>query len=259
MPRRPRRKSHTGIYHIMLRGVNRQTIFEDEKDKTRFLDTLKKYKAISKYRIYSFCLMDNHIHLLLEEADESVSQAIKRISSSYVYWYNMKYGRSGHLFQERFKAENVETTAYFLTVLRYIHQNPVKARVVKNVFESRWTSVDEYIQQVQMVDIDLGLNLFSPDRNKVIALYIEYMEQSNNDQCLEDAVKIRRSDDEVREFLDQLGMPNKSILQQMDKEKRDAILAKLKTLNGVSQRQLSRITGIPKTVIQRAGESQRRP
>jgi alcohol dehydrogenase YqhD (iron-dependent ADH family) len=106
-----------------------------------------------------------------------------------------------------------------------------------------------------MVDIDMGLDLFSPDRNKAIGLYIEYMKQPNNDQCLEDIVKIRRTDDEVREFLYQLGIRNKSTLQQMDKETRDTVLAKLKSLNGVSQRQLSRITGISKTVIQRAGGS----
>ncbi|WP_231514937.1 transposase [Oceanobacillus salinisoli] len=197
--------------------------------------------------------MDNHIHLLLKETEESLSVAIQRISSSYVYWYNMKCGRSGHLFQDRFKAENVETTRYFLTVLRYIHQNPVKAGLVKDVFESRWTSANEYIYQVQMVDIDFGLDLFNPDRNKAVRLYIEYMKQPNNDQCLEITVKIKRTDEEVREFLYQLGILNKNTLQQMDKENRDAILAELKALNGVSQRQLSRITGISKTVIQRAG------
>ncbi|MFA1823007.1 transposase, partial [Virgibacillus oceani] len=121
--------------------------------------------------------------------------------------------------------------------------------------ESRWTSVNEYIHRVQIVDIDMGLDLFSPDRNKAIGLYIEYMKQPNNDQCLEDIVKIRRSDDEVREFLYQLGIQNKSTLQQMDKETRDAVLGKLKALKGVSQRQISRITGISKTVIQRAGGS----
>lgn len=251
MPREARRKSRSGIYHIMLRGINRQTIFEDDEDKRRFSEKLQKYKSISKYSIYSYCLMDNHVHLLLKEKKESLSESIKRISSSYVYWYNMKYERSGHLFQERFKGENVENAAYFLTVLRYIHQNPVKAGLAKNVFATRWTSINEYIQQVNMIDIDFGLDLFSPDRNKAIRLYIEYMQQPNDDQCLEDTVKVRKSDNEVREFLFQLGIPNKSTLQQMDKENRNVILAKLKAMKGVSLRQLSRITGISKSVIQR--------
>lgn len=251
MPREPRKKSRSGIYHIMLRGINRQTIFEEDEDKRRFLGTLQKYKTISKYSIYSYCLMDNHVHLLLKETKESLSESIKRICSSYVYWYNMKYERSGHLFQERFKGEVVENAAYFLTVLRYIHQNPVKAGLDENVFTSKWTSVNEYIKQAHMIDSDFGLDLLSPDRNKAINLYITYMQQPNNDLCLEDTIKSRKSDDEVREFLLELGVSNKSTLQQMNKESRNAILAKLKEKEGVSLRQLSRITGISKSVIQR--------
>ncbi|WP_442596711.1 transposase [Neobacillus sp. D3-1R] len=126
MSRKGRRKSQSGVYHIMLRGINRQTIFEDDEDRQKFLETLKKYKDISQFQLYSYCLMDNHVHLLVREMEETLSDAIKRVSSSYVYWYNFKYERVGHLFQERFKSENVENTSYFLTVLRYIHQNPVR-------------------------------------------------------------------------------------------------------------------------------------
>src|SRR5699024_7538730 len=137
--RKARKKSRNGIYHIIMRGVNQQTIFEEDNDRQRFLDTLTRYKEISKYKIYSYCLMDNHIHLLWGESEEeSVSEAMKRICSSYVHWYNAKYERTGHLFQERFKSENVEDKRYFLTVLRYIHQNPVKAKIESNVFKCKW-------------------------------------------------------------------------------------------------------------------------
>jgi putative transposase len=251
MPREARKKSRSGIYHIMLRGINRQTIFEDDEDKTKFLETLKKYKDISKYDLYSYCLMDNHVHLLLRESEETISEAIKRISSSYVYWYNLKYERCGHLFQERFKSENVENRAYFLTVLRYIHQNPMKAGLVKNVFEYKWISLHEYVGKVKIVDIDVGLRLFSSDRKKAIKLFIQYMNELNDDQCLDDQVKVRMSDSEVREYLRKLGIINSSLLQQMEKGNRDETLVKLKQLNGVTVRQLSRITGISKSVIQR--------
>lgn len=251
MPRKARRKSRTGIYHVMLRGINRQTIFEDNEDKRQFFKTLKKYKDISKYQVFGYCLMDNHVHLLLKEPEEGLAKAIKRLSSSYVYWYNMKYDRIGHLFQERFKSENVESGTYFLTVLRYIHQNPVKAGLEKAVFKCSWTSINEYIYKARLVDIDLGLELFSPDRRKAMKLYRDYMQQTNNDRCLEDIVRYRRSDQEVREYLLELGIVNSSALQKMDKEDRDTILLKLKTIDHVSLRQLSRVTGISKSVIQR--------
>lgn len=252
MPREARKKSRSGIYHIMMRGINRQIIFEDNEDKARFLETLKNYKDKSKFELYSYCLMDNHIHLLLKETEEPISESIKRISSSYVYWYNMKYERCGHLFQERFKSENVDSTAYFLTVLRYIHQNPLKAGLAKNVFESKWTSINEYIGKLNLTDIDYALDLFSRDRSKAIKMFTEYMQQPNNDQCLDDRRKVQMADHEVREHLHTLGIANATILQQMDKENRDAALGMLKQLNGVSVRQLARITGISKSVIQRA-------
>jgi putative transposase len=102
-----------------------------------------------------------------------------------------------------------------------------------------------------IVDIDLGLSLFSSDRKKAIKLFMEYMQELNDDQCLDDKVKIRIPDSEVREHLQKLGITTSSILQHMEKEKRDATLARLKKLNGVTVRQLSRITGISKSVIDR--------
>lgn len=251
MPREARKKGSSGIYHIMLRGINRQTIFEDDEDKIRFLETIKKYKDQMKFQLYSYCLMNNHIHLLIKEKEEPISASIKRISSSYVYWYNMKYDRCGHLFQERFKSENVDDAAYFLTVLRYIHQNPLKAGLTKNVFESNWTSINEYIHKVDFVDIEYGLSLFSQDRDLAVENFKKYMQQRNHDQCLEDRIRIRMSDSEVMRYLHQIGVANTSELQQMERDKRDVVLLKLKQMNGVSLRQLSRITGISKSVIHR--------
>ena len=251
MPRGPREKSSSGIYHIMLRGINRQTIFEDDEDRIKFLETLESYKGISKYQIYSYCLMDNHIHILMKEIEEPISTAIKRICSSYVYWYNHKYERCGHLFQERFKSESVETDGYFLTVLRYIHQNPIKAGITRSVSESKWTSYHEYTEGANMIDIDFGLNLLSVDRKKAKDLFIEYMNENNKDQCLDDEEKVRLSDDEVREYIAKLGLVSINTLQQLDRDRRDAIIRKLKKLEGVTVRQLSRVTGISKSVIDR--------
>ena len=255
MPRLARKKSRSGIYHIIIRGINRQTIFEDDEDKFRFLETMEKYKSIGEHEIYSYCLMNNHIHLLWKESEsESLSTVIKRISSSYVYWYNLKYDRSGHLFQGRFKSEIVEDESYFLTVLRYIHQNPVKAGIVVNVYDYRWSSYHEYLgNNGKIVNVDFALRLFAKDREKGIRIYIKYMQEENEDECLDIYIAIKKSDQEVRDFLKQLGIATISVLQQMEKRDRDIILAKLKEIEGVSIRQLSRITGISRSVIGRAG------
>ncbi|MRH41373.1 transposase [Aquibacillus halophilus] len=251
MPRKARRKSSNGIYHIMLRGINRQIIFEDDEDRLRLLETINRTKDISGIKIYSYCLMDNHIHLLVRETEETVSKAIKRISASYVYWYNNKYDRCGHLFQDRFKSENVETITYFLTVLRYIHQNPIKAGLTNNVLECKWTSINEYLGHTSLVDVDFSLQFFSSNRSKSLQLFTEYMKQSNDDDCLDYHLRVRMTDSEVKNHMIDLGVLNSSILQQMEKKKKNAIILELKQIEGVSVRQLSRITGISKSVIDR--------
>ena len=131
MPRQARKKSESGIYHVMLRGINQQQIFEEPEDFEKFLQILKDCKAISGYKLFAYCLMGNHIHLLIKPEEESLEQAFKRIGGRFVYWYNVKYQRIGHLFQDRFRSEPVETDEYFMTVLRYIHQNPIKAGLCK--------------------------------------------------------------------------------------------------------------------------------
>jgi len=113
MPRTRRIKSETGIYHVVLIGNNKQTIFEDEEDNKMFLITLKQFRKKSGYSILGYCLMGNHVHLLMKTGEESIGQCFRRIGASYVYWYNLKYFRVGHLFQDRFKSEVVETEEYF--------------------------------------------------------------------------------------------------------------------------------------------------
>ena len=119
----------------MLRGINQQVIFEDNEDYVKFIEVLCKYKAVSGYKVFAYCLMTNHIHILLKEENEPIELIIKRVGGSYAYWYNWKYYRKGHLFQDRYRSEPVENDSYFLTVLRYIHQNPVKANIVKNAVD----------------------------------------------------------------------------------------------------------------------------
>ena len=129
VPRAARIKSKSGIYHIIMRGINRQTLFNDEEDFAKFIQTLQRYREICEYNLYAYCLMGNHLHLLLKEGKDPLETVMRRICGSYVLWYNKKYDRVGYLFQDRFKSEPVEDEAYFLTVLRYIFQNPLKAGV----------------------------------------------------------------------------------------------------------------------------------
>jgi putative transposase len=251
LPRNARNISESGVYHIMLRGINRQAIFEDDEDIQRLLETIVRFKEISKYELYAYCIMSNHVHLLIKETEESVSNTIKRISGSYVFWYNKKYERCGHLFQDRFKSEAVDNDEYFLTVLRYIHQNPIKAGLVKDNSDYKWSSYNEYIKEAVVINKDFVLKMFSSDKKKAMEMFSKFNYQNNIDICLEDEDKIRVSDIELRDKFAQLGITNANEFKQLEKRKRDDILKNLKSIEGVTIRQLSRVTGISKSVINR--------
>ena len=114
MPRIAREASGTGIYHVMLRGINRQDIFEDAEDYWTFIRILAAVQdrldddlvhRTNTCHIYAYCLMTNHVHLLLYEKQWRVGEVVKSIAASYVFHYNKKYGRVGHLFQDRFRSE----------------------------------------------------------------------------------------------------------------------------------------------------------
>ena len=114
-----------GWYHVMARGHNREAIFSEERDYRHFLELLEEMRERFRVRVYAYCLMPNHYHLLVGTPEGNVSRAIQWVNGSYGIWYNRKHGRSGHLFGERFKAILVEDSAWGLEVSVYIHMNPV--------------------------------------------------------------------------------------------------------------------------------------
>jgi putative transposase len=253
MPRKPREKSSTGIYHVMVRGVGGQEIFHDNKDRQKYISIMTKYKDICQYELYGYCLMPNHVHLLIKESVQTVSQVMQRMGTSYVYWYNQKYERAGHLFQGRFRSEVVEDDRYLLVVLRYIHQNPTKAGLVETPAAYEWSSYSEYInQQNSLTDVDFILNIFNPDRRKAVAAFKDFMTQGNEDKCLGIAEgKKRPSDKKIRGLLAKhLNAGDTRLLLQVDKAERNKIIKDLKEKDA-SIRQLARITGLGRRIIEK--------
>lgn len=249
MPRQARTKSQTGIYHIMLRGINKQDIFQEDKDRLKFLNTLERYKQVSRYQLYGYCLMTNHIHLLLKEDVEPVSDAVKRISSCYVYWYNQKYNRTGHLFQERFKSEAVNDESYLLTVLRYIHQNPLKAGLCKELSEYKWSSYNDYLGKSELTDTVFIRRMFSESVEQALKAYSEFMKEAQDDKCLEEVEKTKLPDEMLEKLFTEYGLKTSKELLLLEKGKQMEILKRIKKLEGVTTGQLSRITGISRYYI----------
>lgn len=252
MPRQARKKSKSGIYHVVLRGINKQIIFEDDEDRRRFIETIGRFKNPNRYEVYGYCLMNNHIHLLVKETGDTIGESVKRICGSYAYWYNRKYNRCGHLFQERYNSEAVEDDGYLLMVLRYIHQNPLKAGIVQKIGSYNWSSYIEYTGTSNIVDTCFVMQMLSKDHEIAIDIFIKYTNEINKDKFLDLDKSVRLTDDEAKARLIKIGIQNISKLQYLDRKARNEMLGKAKAIEGISIRQLSRLTGISKNIIERA-------
>jgi REP element-mobilizing transposase RayT len=243
-------KSSTGLYHIVMRGINRQHIFDEESDYEKFLNILSLVRELSGIKLYAYCLMSNHFHLLIKEGDEPLSRTFRRIGARYVYFYNKKYDRVGHLFQDRYKSDPIENDEYLVAVIRYIFQNPVKAGLCNKAAEYKWSSrkslgnadsliddsqlseivsIDDILKQVDFPTADKLLNAKSPGRKPFVS------EEDANALMLEVS-----------------GAGNTSAFQRLTKNEQISSIVNLRNRH-VSIRQASRITGISKGIIEKWG------
>ena len=177
---------------------------------------------------------------------------MKRIGVSYVYWYNMKYKRTGHLFQDRYKSEPIEDDRYFLTVLKYIHHNPVKAGIVARREDYEWSSYGEYFKGQKIIDAEMVLGLFS-NQKLWLENYLREEADVNGKPVLEWKETGRIFDEEAKELIERCIEPmSLHELRNVEKEKRDELLGALKRLERLSIRQIARITGFTVNIVAKA-------
>ncbi len=186
MPRIQRIRSCTGIYHVMVRGNERKDIFNNNDDKEKFRKILIKTKKKTKLELYSYCLMNNHFHIVIREREESISSIMKRLNVSYAYYFNKRYDRVGHVFQGRYKSEPIEDDRYLISAVRYVHNNPVKAEIVNNPYDYKWSSYREYFDvKGGIIDRGLVLGIFSEDIKIALPLFEEFSNEENNDNLID--------------------------------------------------------------------------
>ncbi len=190
------------------------------------MEVLKDCKVISKFQLFAYCLMGNHVHLLLKIQKEKLEQIFKRIGARFVYWYNWKYERSGHLFQDRFRSEPIDDDGYLLTVVRYIHMNPVKAGICKNVSSYKFSSYTEYVSphNGQLTDIDFVIGLLPQNE------FAEFHNKNAEDKCLELDERVKRLTDTqlLKEMVKISKCKNATEFQQLAAVERDLYLKKIK-------------------------------
>jgi len=177
MAREWRMEYKGGFYHVIARGNNKEYIFKNDVDKGYLLKQIKEYKEGMGFKVYGYVLMDNHYHFIIQTMDKKLQEIMHGINNKYSKYFNYKYKRVGHVFQSRYKAILIQDERYLISLIRYLHRNPIRAKMCEKVENYKWSSDVFYRKNISsFIDINTILEMLSPDRGQAIKLYREYME-----------------------------------------------------------------------------------
>ena len=229
----------------MVRGINKNDLFLEDEDKKYFLHVLADKKEQCGFLLPAYCLMDNHVHMLIKEQTIELPDIMKRVNVSYAGYFNRKYDRVGPLFQGRYRSEDVEDERYLLAVARYIHKNPMKAGMVSAPELYKWSSYSEYInidRQNKLADTGMILEMFGCESGNVSEEFKNFMVKEDQSDFLD----VKNKNDYLR-----MGKDIWMHLMVLDMPEKDKVKL-LKEKTNLSLRALAEITGINKNKIQRA-------
>ncbi len=210
MPRKARKSFETSFFHIMVQGINKDYIFNNADYKDKYIEILNRYENACDIQILSYCIMDNHAHVLLYiEKVEEMSKFMHFVNTSYSYYYNKVNDRVGYVFRDRYKSEPIYKEQYLLNCINYIHMNPVKAGIIKEAEKYKYSSCKQYmdntgISKRKILYETLGINDYrkafrnitnkkyfidvdTDENEKIIFLTQEYQKEKN--KTLEDIMK----------------------------------------------------------------------
>lgn len=256
LPRENRKLSQSDVYHIIWRGIDKQDIFYDDKDNRIFLKQLLEVKKKFKFQVFAYCLMYNHIHLVVRVQNGLISKIIQSLGIRYSQYFNKRYDRSGHLFENRFRSKNVENKQYLLELCRYVHRNPEKAGIA-TVEKYRWSSYVEYMEKSKIVDTQVLLHYFD---NKIDD-FIDFTVNQKRDlfqetrESLEYEFINSLTDKDVKDIvLKKYNLNSINDLCQLEKSQKEDIILDLKNMPGINKTQLSRVIRVSRRIIERIWE-----
>jgi len=252
-----RRYSASGCYHIMLRGNERKKIFLDDGDHQRFLDILLKKKTKTQLLIYAYCLMDNHIHLVVRDDQNEISTIMKGIATSYAMFFNVKYNRVGHVFQGRFKSEPIEDERYLMSVIRYVHNNPVKAKIVKKANQYEWSSYRSYVspEETTIAEVRYILGMIGGNLNEAIHEFKRFSNEQDEAKYIDEDDEMIKTLEDGRIYLEEYlakkwpGATREAIYE--DQVMRNKIIQELRTNTGLSIRKIAELLSVNRRVVER--------
>jgi putative transposase len=206
MPRSARVKLLGGVYHIMVRGISELKLFKTKKEKEIYLRYLKKYQAIFQFKVYAFCIMNSHAHLIIGSNGADISKIMHGINGSYVKYFNKKHDRHGHALSDRFKSILISDDTYLLNASLYVHRNPKDIEEYKDkIDEYKYSSISSYIHNISdeipfiPIDTELILRLVNQDANKARDIYYKMVMKKESEDT-----KAERNFDNINDTYDYL-------------------------------------------------------
>ena len=199
------------FFHVMVKGHNKEYIFEKDKNKKKYLKLMKENEK--EIEILAYCIMENHVHMLIHTSKiDDMSKFMHKVNSEYAMYYNyIEKGRVGSVYRDRYKSEPIYDERYFFKCINYIHKNPVKANIVSKCEKYEYSSYNDYINKIGCAGKEMLKKLFNNQN------YIEVLNMYNkNVNLFLDIEKENKIDDAINDYLE---ITNKKIIQILDDEK----------------------------------------
>lgn len=260
LPRPDRKKSDNKIYHTVVTGINGNDIFIDNDDRVKYLDILRHKSLEKKFIVYAYCLMPNHVHILINEGALNISLIMKSINTAYAYYFNGKYNRKGSLFHDRYKSEPIENIELSANV-SFIHNNPLKAGLVDDINQYPWSSANLYLKWQDSKNADINIKgvyeiLNNNEKASKSIVFCNFKgNQSSFLECYnyENRNKIILSEEEANQyiikFLDSYNICLEDVKE--NKEIRDMLIKQLKLQSNLSIREIAKLLNINRGIVQR--------
>jgi putative transposase len=252
MPRKAREQSPTDFYHIMIRGINKEKIFDHKYNKEFLLNTLKKSKEDIDVEIGAYCIMNNHLHLIVKGELNEISQLLKSINIRFAMWYNKKFDRVGHVFQDRYRSENIYNDYHLMQAVSYVHNNPVKAGITSKVSDYKWSSYFEYFTTADSLISENIKSLIVDIAGSKKAL----AEFHGNDKTIlfidtkEDVEKLKQDifDQTIKDFCDANGIIDASQIKG-DSDRMENLILNLLERDIYSHREIARLLEVNRNLV----------
>lgn len=191
MPRIARIKSIDSIFHVMVRSISEVDLFKSKEDKVLYLSRIKNYQKLYNFKVYGYCLMDNHAHFIIDANGADISKIMHSINFSYATLFNIKHERHGHLFQDRFKSKIVEDDTYLITLSAYVHNNPTDINGYENCPEKyEFSSLPVYLGMAhdpyELLDEDFIMSMFGRNSKTAIENYMKLVYKCDHKKNMEE-------------------------------------------------------------------------